>query len=241
MRDHNKSIYNLLDSMLSLLENSPTMPFTGYKLIGAGELQTLIEQAVVELPGELAAAKDVLLRKEHLISSIQEQSKQTLQRARAQSEEILQSAQRQAQQILSQSEIIKEVNAEAERIRQQVYQEVREAHQRIEQEISQAERQAHERIKLSLQEAQQEAKSIQEEAYEHAGFVLQKVTELTRGASDIMQNGHKQLSQMAHTEEQQNKQLQRFKDSLSQVENLPGSIDSYFPQAQDQAQDRDRR
>jgi cell division septum initiation protein DivIVA len=209
--------------MLSLVESAPVIPFLGIKLIGAKDLQNLIEQSVAELPEELAEAKQLVTHEEQILFSARRQAEETVARAEEEARRIIASAHDQMRQIVNESEVIKAINHEAERIREQVRGEAQRIYQVTEQEIAQAEEASKRQIQHVLDRAIIEAENIRRGANSYAEAVLHELERTTIGAISIIQNGQKQLDQVS----KQNiraEQLGRFRGALAELKNLHSDL-----------------
>ena len=161
--------------MLSLVESAPIIPFFGIKLVGSKDLQNLIEQSVAELPEELAEARQLVSHEEQILFSARRQAEEVVARAEEESRRIVASAHEQLRQIVNESEVIKAINAEAERIRLQVRNEAQKIYQLTEQEIAQAEDASRRQIQRVLDTAIIEAETIKRGANSYAEAVLHEL------------------------------------------------------------------
>ena len=217
------SIYKLLDRMLSLVENAPAVPFLGIKLVGSQDLQNLIEQSVAELPEELAEARHLVSHEEQILFSARRQSDEIRVAAEEEAQRIINNAYKQMQQIVQESEIIKAINSEAERIREQVKTEAEKIHQATEQEIAQAENSSRRTIQHELDQAIQEAENIRRGANSYAEAVLHELERTTLGAIAVIQNGQRQLDEVSK-QNLRTEQLGRFQGAMANLKNIHSDL-----------------
>ena len=224
------SIYKLLDRMLSLVENSPTLPFLGLKLIRSEDLQNLIEQSVSELPEELAEAKQLVSHEEHILVSARKKAHEIMMQAEDNARHMLAVAEDQVNHMINESEIVKSIHSEADRIREQVKLEAQRIYQITEQEIKEAEEESKRRIRLVLDSSIIEAENIRRGANSYAETVLHELERTTLGAISIIQNGQRQLDSISK-QNTRAEQFNKFKTAISEVKNLPadllGDMDNY--------------
>ena len=209
--------------MLSLVESAPIIPFFGIKLVGSKDLQNLIEQSVAELPEELAEARQLVSHEEQILFSARRQAEEVVARAEEESRRIVASAHEQLRQIVNESEVIKAINAEAERIRLQVRNEAQKIYQLTEQEIAQAEDASRRQIQRVLDTAIIEAETIKRGANSYAEAVLHELERTTVGAMSIIQNGQKQLDQVSK-QNLRAEQLGRFQGALGELKNIHSNL-----------------
>jgi cell division septum initiation protein DivIVA len=217
------SIYKLLDRMLTLVESSPTMPLAGCKLINSKDLQNLIEQSVAELPEELAEARQLVSHEEQILSAARRQAEELMIEAEEEARKIIALAQEQAAQIVDESEVMRTIYLEAERVREQVRSEAQRIFQLTEQEIREAEEESKRRIKLVLDSSVIEAENIKRGANSYAETVLHELERTTLGAISIIQNGQRQLDAVTK-QNTRAEHMGRFKAALSDVKNLPADL-----------------
>lgn len=207
--------------MLSLVENAPA--FFGVKLIGSKDLQNLIEQSVAELPEELAEARQLVSHEEQILFTARRQAEEIVARAEEDARRLVASGHEQLRQIVNESEIIKSINAEAERIRSQVRAEAQKIYQLTEKEIAQAEEASRRQIQKVLDTAIIEAETIKRGANSYAEAVLHELERTTFGAISIIQNGQKQLDQVSK-QNLRAEQLGRFQGALSELKNIHSNL-----------------
>lgn len=217
--------------MLSLVENAPTFPFLSLKLVRSKDLQDLIEQSVSELPEELAEARQLVSHEEQILNSARRQAAEILAQAEQQSREMLQAAHDQASQVVSESEVIRAINQEAERIRDQVRMEAQRIYQVTEQEIKEAEEESKRRLRFALDSSIVEAENIRRGANSYAEAVLHELERTTMGAMSIIQNGQRQLDTVSK-QNNRSEHFNKFKAALSDVKNLPPDLLGEHNQAQ---------
>jgi cell division septum initiation protein DivIVA len=214
------SIYKLLDRMLSVVESAPTVPFLSLKLVRSEALQDLIEQSVSELPEELAEARHLVSHEEHILSAARKKAAEIIAQAEDQAGQMLQSAEEQARYLIDESEVIKAINQEAVKIREQVRLEAQRVYQVAEQDIKEAEEESKRRLRLALDSSLVEAENIRRGANSYAEAVLHELERTTMGAISMIQNGQRQLESTAK-QSQRAEHFHKFKSALSDVQNLP--------------------
>ena len=194
------SIYRTLDLLLSLVEDSKTVPLTDLRLVSYNHFKLLIERAVSELPSQLNSSKDIVAKEQHIIETAKNRAQEMLRSAHAEAQAVVKEAKTEAMNLLDQSEIIKAVNEEADKIRRKVYEETQKAYKETEQEILETERQAHEQIENILKNATKEASEIRENAYNYASFILEQMEKLTDGALGTIQGSKQRLEELHRRE-----------------------------------------
>ena len=209
--------------MLSLVEDAPTLPLSDCKIIRTRDLQNLIEQSVAELPEELAEARQLVTHEEQILSTARRQAQEIVAQAEEEAAQMLQIAREQVAQMISESEVVKAIHQEAERIREQVRLEAQRIYQLTEQEIREAEEESKHRIRLVLDSSLIEAENIRRGANSYAEAVLHELERTTIGAISIIQNGQRQLDQVAK-QNTRAEHFNRFKAALSDVKNLPSDL-----------------
>jgi F0F1-type ATP synthase membrane subunit b/b' len=209
--------------MLSLVESASTIPFLDLKLIGSKQIQNLIEQSVAELPEELAEARQLVTHEEQILFSARRQAEEIVAHAEEEARQMIASAHQQMQHIINDSEVIKSINAEAERIREEVRTEAQRIYQLTQHEIVQAEEESRRQIRHVLDNAIIEAENIRRGANSYAEAVLHELERTTLGAISIIQNGQRQLDNVSKNNSRID-QINKFKTALTEANNLHSNL-----------------
>ncbi len=224
------SIYKLLDRMLSLVEEAPSLPLFSYKLIDPAGFERLIEQSLAELPDELALSREIVTHEEQIIATAHRNAREILTRAQNEANQVLKRAQDKAERLVDESEILQAINQEADKIRLQVREEAEKIYERTEQEIEQVEEVSKKQIKKSLDESLSEAQMVKKGAYAYAETILGELERLTGSAIQIIQKGQTQIQLLAEANSSEG-EFSRFRNALAEVKNIPKEIIQDRPQS----------
>lgn len=167
MNKFSKMIERLEDLILSGIG----VPFTPWTVLNGDRLIPLLDRIRESLPEEMRMAQNVLAERDEILAE-----------ARQKGAQILQEAKIQAEGMLSDSELLKAVHQEAERVREQIVTELETARQKTLDEAD------------SLRgAAQNEAQSVREEANKYADAILTTLDKSLAEFQTIVREGQRQL------------------------------------------------
>jgi hypothetical protein len=149
------------------------IPFTSLTLVNADHLLPLMDRLREQLPEELRQARQMLDRRDEMLSE-----------AHGRASQMMQDAKTQAEFLLSESELMKAVRQEADQVREQLMQEM-EAYRRKTFEECQS------MIALSAEEA----RHLRESADQYAESILEALDHQVADFNQVVQTGKKQLAQ----------------------------------------------
>jgi F0F1-type ATP synthase membrane subunit b/b' len=136
----------------------------------------------LNLPPAFQEATEIILHKEEVLLEAEQYA-----------QEIIADAERRAAQILDEMGLIRQAEAEAQRIRQQVQQDCEGMQQQVLAEIDQMRRRAQQELVEMQQMAIAECEEIQRGADEYADHVLQDMEQQLVEMMRIVRNGRQQL------------------------------------------------
>lgn len=167
MNVQKNDVYNILKSLEILLEKSfPILP--NYLVaIKLKEVETIIDSIYDALPGEVQEARSLLRRKAEIQIEAQQKAEQTVLEAR-----------HEAERLLSESELLREVQKEAEIIKEQVMT-----------ECAEIKRKALEDAEVFRNQAHDEAMRIKEGAETYAEQVLASLENTLTQHQQLVKNG----------------------------------------------------
>src|SRR3989339_406895 len=103
------NIYKLLDKMEVMVLQGMPIPITPWVIVHHEKIIDVVDKVRASIPGEIQEAQSIIKRRDDIHLEAQKKANQ-----------ILTEAKHQAESLLCESELLKAVQAEAERIRQQV-------------------------------------------------------------------------------------------------------------------------
>ncbi|HYW18825.1 MAG TPA: DivIVA domain-containing protein [Nodularia sp. (in: cyanobacteria)] len=162
------------------------VPLTGRTLVDEDKLIEQIDFIRISLPAILQEAAIVLQQKDEVLLEAEEYGQQ-----------VIEAAQAKRAQILAQSDIIRQVEMEAEQLQRQVHQECEAMMQATLTEIDQKRRSCQEELEELRQTAIAQAQNIENGADEYADSVLDGIEQDLKDMLRIITNGRQQLRQDA--------------------------------------------
>ncbi len=168
------NIYKCLEKIHELIAKSFKMPLTPFVMIHEDKLSSIIEKIYVLIPAEVKEAHNIINKRDDIYMEAQQRGNQ-----------LLIDAKHQAENLLSESELLKAVQSEADKIRQQVISEC---------ELMQ--HQAKEDAELIKAAAIKQSITIREGADHYAETVLCNLNEDLTNLHNIVRNGQQHLAQM---------------------------------------------
>jgi cell division septum initiation protein DivIVA len=160
-----------LERLEDLILAGMSVPLTSWTVVNGDELVPLLDSLRVALPQELLKAQEQVEQRDLMIKATE---------ARAQ--QIIDEAHHQANQLVQESEIMKAINQEADRVRGQIMQELETLYRKTQAEADHMKRQAFE-----------EARTIVEGAEAYAANLLVKLDDNLSDCQQIVRNGHRAL------------------------------------------------
>lgn len=145
-----------------------------YAITNVDQLLDLLDKVRVGLPQEIQEARDVLQRKEEMLTEAQNKA-----------DNIIYQAQVVANKMIAESEILKAVQMEAERIKKEVVD-----------DCTAMKKQAQEEIERARTNSMNEAIMIKEGAEKYAESVLNNLGNDVEQLNEIIKNAQRQLSKM---------------------------------------------
>ena len=150
----------------------PIMP--GYAVIKRGKMERILDKLDASVPEDIKEAERILSRKEQLMQDAQNRA-----------DRIILDAQSEANRLLSESELLRAVQSEALRVKEQVIAECDEIKQRT-----------YEEVEAIRSESIQEATRIREGAENYAERVLSNLEQDLDQLQTVVRNGQDYLEQM---------------------------------------------
>lgn len=167
-------IYSLIERMENTLTGAIKLLPLPYAITNVDQLLDLLDKVRVGLPQEIQEARDVLQRKEEMLTEAQNKA-----------DNIIYQAQVVANKMIAESEILKAVQMEAERIKKEVVD-----------DCTAMKKQAQEEIERARTNSMNEAIMIKEGAEKYAESVLNNLGNDVEQLNEIIKNAQRQLSKM---------------------------------------------
>lgn len=164
----------MIERMEDLVLTGMGIPFTPFTVINGEKLVPLLDRIRENLPAEIQHAQRVLERRDEIVNDAQQKAGQILQDARKQSEFML-----------SESELLRAVHEEANRIRQQ-----------ITLELDAMRKKAFEEADAVRAQAAEEARAIRLGADEYAEAILNSLDKSLAEFQTVVHNGQKHLKRV---------------------------------------------
>ena len=177
------SIYKLIDRLGLVVEQSPSIPWSSYKLVNIEKFYDQLELVMSKLPQEIKEATSILNQKEEIINQSKLKAEKVLKEATRQSEELLEGTQYKVDKMVKDSEILKKIEQEAEKIKRSILQEAEEIRMRALKESEEMRKKAYE-----------EAEGVKFGADHYAESVLSSLDQELSNALSIVRNGQKHLT-----------------------------------------------
>ena len=177
------SIYKLIDRLGLVVEQSPSIPWSSYKLVNIEKFYDQLELVMSKLPQEIKEATSILNQKEEIINQSKLKAEKVLKEATRQSEELLEGTQYKVDKMVKDSEILKKIEQEAEKIKRSILQEAEEIRMRALKESEEMRKKAYE-----------EAEGVKLGADHYAESVLTSLDQELSNALSIVRNGQKHLT-----------------------------------------------
>lgn len=176
------SIYKLIDRLGLVVEESPSVPWSSYKLVNIEKFYDQLELVMSKLPQEIKEATSIISQKEELISQAQLKAEKTMKEAQKESDKLLEDTQYKVDRMVKDSEILKKIEQEAEKIKRSILQEAEEIRMRALKESEEMRKKAY-----------GEVENVRVGADQYAESVLMSLDQNLGEALSIVRNGQKQL------------------------------------------------
>ncbi len=177
------SIYKLIDRLGLVVEESPSVPWSSYKLVNIEKFYDQLELVMSKLPQEIKEATSILNQKEEIVGQAQSKAEKLLKEAQKQSDELLENTQYKVDKMVKDSEILKKIEQEAEKIKRSILQEAEEIRMKALKESEEMRNKAYE-----------ESESTKIGADNYAESILTSLDQDLTNALSIIRNGQKHLS-----------------------------------------------
>jgi cell division septum initiation protein DivIVA len=177
------SIYKLIDRLGLVVEESPSLPWTSYKLVNIEKFYDQLELVMSKLPQEIKEATSIINQKDEIISQAQAKSEKMLKESQRQSDELMENTQYKVDRMVKDSEILKKIEQEAEKIKRSILQEAEEIRMRALKESEDMRKKAYD-----------EVEGVKAGADKYAESVLASLEEDLSEALSIIRNGQKHLT-----------------------------------------------
>jgi predicted nucleic acid-binding Zn-ribbon protein len=171
-----------LNRLEEIILSSFRIPLTGRTLIDEEKLLEQLDFIRISLPSVFEEAATVLQQKEEILLEAEEYGQQVVEVAQAK-----------RAQILTESDIIRQVEQEAEQLRRQVQQECDSMMQETLAEIDHQRRSAQQELEEMRQTAIAHAQEIENGADEYADNVLEGIEQDLKDMLRVITNGRQQL------------------------------------------------
>src|SRR3990167_4782655 len=87
------SIYKLIDRLGLVVEESPSVPWSSYKLVNIEKFYDQLELVMSKLPQEIKEATSIINQKDEIVTQAQAKAEKMLKEAQKQSEELMENTQ----------------------------------------------------------------------------------------------------------------------------------------------------
>ena len=179
-----------LNRLEELILDNKRVPFTRKTLVDEEQLLDHLDVIRLNLPAAFEQAIAIIQQKENILLQAEEYA-----------QSIIEAAQRQAAQLLDDSGLVRQAEAEAAQIRQQIQREYEDIKQQTVAEIEQMRMQAMQELEQMRQDVLYECDDIQDGADDYAEAVLTRLESQLTDMLRVVQNGRQQLqAEMAEGE-----------------------------------------
>lgn len=164
----------MIERMEDFILTGMGIPFTPFTIVNGEKLVPLLDRIRENLPAEVQQAQRVLERRDEIVNDAQSKANQILQEAKKQSEFML-----------SESELLRAVHEEANRIRQQ-----------ITLELEAMRKKAFEEAEAARAQAYEEASSVRHGADQYAEAILGSLDKSLVEFQTVVRNGQRHLKKV---------------------------------------------
>lgn len=180
--DSNVDIQQELNTLEEMLLDSPRIPLTGKTLVDEEELLDQLDAIRINLPTAFQQAQEIIRQKQEILAEAEDYARQ-----------IAAMAEERAAQIMDELGIVRQAEAEAQQIRQQLRQECETLQQQTLAEVEQLKQQARRELEEMQKQALAEQRAIQQEADTYADQVLGDIEHKLSDMLRVIRNGRQQL------------------------------------------------
>ncbi len=166
----------MIERMEDLILTGMGIPFTPMTVVNGEKLVPLLDRIRENLPTEIQQAQRLLERREEIVNE-----------AQAKATQILQDAKNQSEYMLSESELLRAVHEEANRIRQQ-----------ITLELEAIRKKTYEEAEAARSQAYEEAAAIHAGADQYAEAILGNLDKSLVEFQTVVRNGQRYLKKSRH-------------------------------------------
>lgn len=191
----------MIERMEDFILTGMGVPFTPFTIVNGEKLVPLLDRIRENLPAEIQHAQRVLDRRDEIVNE-----------AQAKAGQILQDAKKQSEFMLSESELLRAVHEEANRIRQQITMELEAMRKKTFEEAEAAKAQAYE-----------EAHAIRIGADQYAEAILGSLDKSLIEFQSVVKNGQRYLKKARMDAAQQLGTTSRGQGSYAPITPLEGS------------------
>lgn len=164
----------MIERMEDFILTGMGIPFTPFTIVNGEKLVPLLDRIRENLPAEVQQAQRVLDRRDEIVIE-----------AQAKANQILQDAKKQSEFMLSESELLRAVHEEANRIRQQ-----------ITMELEAMRKKAFEEAEAARAQAYEEAASVRGGADQYAEAILGSLDKSLVEFQSVVRNGQRHLKKV---------------------------------------------
>ena len=193
------SIYKLIDRLGLVVEESPSVPWTSYKLVNIEKFYDQLELVMSKLPQEIKEATSILNKKDEILNQAKAKADKTLQDAERQSKELMESTQYKVDKMVKDSEILKKIEQEAEKIKKSILDEAEDIRMRALKESEEMRKKAYD-----------ETEDVKSGADMYSESILASLEQDLSNALSIIRNGQKHLmekNRQAHNQQSSHKKI----------------------------------
>jgi len=178
----NIDIQQELNALEEMILDSPRIPLTGKTLVDEEELLDQLDAIRINLPTAFQQAQEVVQQKQQILADAEEYARQ-----------IAAMAEQRAAQIMDELGIVRQAEAEAQQIRQQLRQECEALQQQTVTEVERLQQQARREMEELRRKALAEQREIEQEADHYADQVLGEIEHKLSDMLRVIRNGRQQL------------------------------------------------
>lgn len=171
-----------LNNLEEMILDSPRIPLTGKTLVDEEDLLDQLDAIRINLPTAFQQAQEIIRQKQKILAEAEEYARK-----------IAAMAEERAAQIMDELGIVRQAEAEAQQVRQQLRQECETLQKQTLSEVEQVKQQALRELDEMRQQALTEQREIQQEADTYADQVLGDIEHKLSDMLRVIRNGRQQL------------------------------------------------
>ncbi|MGA1602441.1 MAG: hypothetical protein ACO4CG_09155 [Prochlorothrix sp.] len=180
--ESNIDIQQELNNLEEMILDSPRIPLTGKTLVDEEDLLDQLDAIRINLPTAFQQAQEIIRQKQKILAEAEEYARK-----------IAAMAEERAAQIMDELGIVRQAEAEAQQVRQQLRQECETLQKQTLSEVEQVKQQALRELDEMRQQALTEQREIQQEADTYADQVLGDIEHKLSDMLRVIRNGRQQL------------------------------------------------